>query len=70
MENEEDQVKYDYKCESCGEQFEVKQSMKDEAKASCPSCGATTRNRLITGGSGFLLQGGGWYADGYSSKKE
>jgi putative FmdB family regulatory protein len=62
-------MKYDYKCESCDNQFEVNQSMKDEAGANCPKCGFLSKNRLITGGSGFLLQGGGWYSDGYSSKK-
>jgi putative FmdB family regulatory protein len=69
MENEEDNVKYDYKCDACENQFEVNQSMKEEARATCPKCGSETRNRLITGGSGFLLQGGGWYADGYGNKK-
>ena len=62
-------MKYDYKCDACENQFEVNQSMKEEARAVCTKCGVETRNRIITGGSGFLLQGGGWYADGYGNKK-
>jgi putative FmdB family regulatory protein len=61
-------MKYDYKCSSCLLVFEVNQSIKDESLAQCPDCGAQTRERLVTGGSGFLLQGGGWYKDLYSSK--
>lgn len=63
-------MKYDYNCESCSFLFEVSQSMKDEAKATCPKCENETRNRVITGGSGFLLQGGGWYSDGYGNKSQ
>ena len=62
-------MKYDYKCNNCFYEFEIKQSMKDDACAICPKCNSETRNRIITGGSGFLLQGGGWYSDGYSNKK-
>jgi putative FmdB family regulatory protein len=61
-------LKYDYKCDDCEFQFEINQSMKDEAKATCPKCSSVTKNRIITGGSGFLLQGGGWYTDAYSNK--
>ena len=63
-------MKYDYRCEACDFRFEINQSMKAEAKATCPNCDAETRNRLITGGSGFLLQGGGWYSDGYGNKAQ
>lgn len=61
-------MKYDYKCDSCDSVFETQQSMKSEPKATCPNCGNETQNRIITGGSGFLLQGGGWYSDGYGNK--
>jgi len=61
-------MKYDYLCKECNTKFEVEQSMKAEAKADCPSCHTTCRNRLITGGNGFVLAGGGWYADSYNKK--
>lgn len=35
----------------------------------CPSCKAETAKRQVSGGTGFILRGGGWYADGYGSKK-
>lgn len=63
-------MKYDYRCDSCDYVFEVKQSMKCEPKATCPKCENETKNRIITGGSGFLLQGGGWYSDGYGNKAQ
>ena len=34
----------------------------------CPACGKASAKRQVSGGTGFLLKGGGWYADGYGSK--
>jgi putative FmdB family regulatory protein len=61
---------YTYQCEGCGHRFDVQQSIKAESVAQCPQCEETTRNRLITGGTGFLLRGGGWYSDSYSTKSK
>jgi len=60
---------YEYKCEGCEHQFETIQSMKDEALSECPKCHGSL-HRLISGGSGFTLKGGGWYKDLYSSTKK
>ena len=35
----------------------------------CPSCRKSTARRQISRGTGFILKGGGWYADLYSSNK-
>ena len=59
---------YEYACEACGHQWEAEQSIKDAPLKSCVSCGENKAKRLISGGTGFLLKGGGWYADGYGSK--
>ena len=60
-------MRYSYFCNSCGE-LEVEQSMKDDKLTSCPNdCCGTSFERLISGGNGFQLKGGGWYADGYAS---
>jgi len=59
---------YEYACEACGHQWEAEQSIKDPALKKCASCGKNTAKRLVSGGTGFLLKGGGWYADGYGSK--
>src|SRR6185295_3257863 len=59
---------YEYVCEACGHQWEAEQSIKDAALKKCVACGKNTAKRLVSGGTGFLLKGGGWYADGYGSK--
>jgi len=59
---------YEYACEACGHQWEAEQSIKDAALKTCASCGKNKAKRLVSGGTGFLLKGGGWYADGYGSK--
>jgi len=59
---------YEYACEACGHQWEAEQSIKDAPLKTCASCGKNKAKRLVSGGTGFLLKGGGWYADGYGSK--
>lgn len=58
---------YEYVCESCGHQWEAEQSIKDRPLESCVSCNEKKAKRLVSGGTGFLLKGGGWYADLYGS---
>ena len=60
---------YIYKCETHGE-FEVEHSINDKLEE-CPHCKAegkegVTVERLISGGSNFILQGSGWASTGYS----
>lgn len=60
---------YTYKCELHGE-FEYEHSIKDVLEE-CPKCkeeGLQPQKvvRLISGGTGFLLMGGGWAKDNYS----
>ena len=41
---------YDYKCEKCGEKFEVRQFYgQDGSKLKCPLCGEPNPRKLITG---------------------
>ena len=61
---------YDYHCAVCDTQFETQQSIKDDAGASCPKCRVWATKRLISGGAGFRLKGGGWAADNYSSTSQ
>lgn len=60
---------YEYSCvdESCSNQWEFEQSMKDAAITTCPKCNKETAKRLISK-SNFVLAGGGWFNEGYSSK--
>ncbi len=60
---------YEYQCSACGHEWEAEQSIKDAPLDTCVSCGQKTAKRLVSGGTGFLLKGGGWYADGYGSAK-
>ena len=60
---------YTYKCEIHGE-FEVTHSMK-ECLTTCPKCEEENLEpqkvvRLISGGTSFVLSGGGWAKEGYS----
>jgi putative FmdB family regulatory protein len=58
---------YEYVCEACGHQWEAEQSIKESPLKKCVSCSEDRAKRLISGGTGFLLKGGGWYADLYGS---
>lgn len=57
---------YEYLCTDCANQWEEIQKISEPALEVCPKCGKTTAKRQISGGS-FILKGGGWYADLYSS---
>lgn len=57
---------YEYQCETCEEVIEAWQSLSDKPMTTCPSCSGTLKKLVSM--SSFQLKGGGWYADGYSSK--
>ncbi len=58
---------YEYICTSCSNEWEFEQSIKEDAIKECPKCKNDTAQRQISRGAGFILKGGGWYADLYSS---
>ncbi|MCC6216325.1 MAG: zinc ribbon domain-containing protein [Polyangiaceae bacterium] len=58
---------YEYVCTACGHAWEAEQRISEDPLRDCPSCGASAAKRQITGGQGFILKGGGWYSDLYSS---
>lgn len=60
---------YEYVCTSCGHQWETVQRITENALTTCPSCSAETAKRQVSGGH-FILKGGGWYADLYSSSSK
>lgn len=57
---------YEYACKSCGNAWEAVQRITEDALDTCPKCNQKTAQRQLSGGS-FILKGGGWYADLYSS---
>src|SRR4051812_19580436 len=56
---------YVYECEKCGHQFEYMQSMAEPAKTECEACQGKLMK--IIAPTAFVLKGGGWYKDLYSS---
>lgn len=58
---------YDYVCEACKHAWELEQRMVDDAVKKCPKCKKLKAKRMISGGGNFILKGGGWYSDAYSS---
>jgi len=59
---------YEYTCLACQHEWEAEQSISAKALTDCPHCHQPTAKRMISRGAGFILKGGGWYADGYGSK--
>jgi putative FmdB family regulatory protein len=57
---------YEYACDRCGHEFEAEQRITDDPLKSCPTCRGRKVRRLISRTS-FVLKGGGWYSDLYSS---
>ena len=59
---------YEYQCQGkCKNVFEYMQSIKDPPMKKCEKCGGKLEK--IMSASGFVLKGGGWYKDLYSSSK-
>ncbi len=60
---------YVYKCQSCGYEFEVFQNITDEPITRCPECNEDRAIRMLTGGSGLIFKGSGFYITDYKNKK-
>lgn len=63
---------YEYECEKCKKQFELFQSMKDAALATCPQAqcqmkrwGKGKVRRLLGAGAGLIFKGSGFYITDY-----
>jgi putative FmdB family regulatory protein len=59
---------YEYQCARCGV-VEINHSISEPARDSCPICGGGVR-RLISGGSGFLLEHDGFWEMGADGKEQ
>ena len=59
---------YEYACDACGHAFEQFQSITEAPVKKCPACGKRKVRRLISGGSGFLFKGSGFYITDYRSE--
>lgn len=61
---------YPYRCPVCEEEFEQIQKISDAPLKECktPGCPGVPQ-RQIGQGTGFVLNGDGWYRDGYSGSR-
>ena len=60
---------YDYICKECGHEFEEFHSIADDPIRLCPKCGHMSVERQISGGSGLIFKGSGFYITDYSDGK-
>ena len=60
---------YDYICKNCEKVFEFFQSMSDAPLTKCPDCGKQELRRIISGGTGLIFKGSGYYLTDYKNKK-
>ncbi len=60
---------YEYACDKCGKINDVLQKVNDPPPKKCNSCGARNSLTKVVSRSSFVLRGGGWYSDLYSSKR-
>jgi putative FmdB family regulatory protein len=58
---------YEYECTACKRHTEKIQKFSDPEITACPHCGGLLERVLSAPAISF--KGGGWYADGYGSKK-
>jgi putative FmdB family regulatory protein len=59
---------YDYVCEACNHEFELFQSIKEDAKRKCPKCKKMKLRRLIGSGAAIVFKGSGFYQTDYRSE--
>jgi putative FmdB family regulatory protein len=60
---------YEYRCKSCGHEFEEVQTMSSEPLIMCPKCAKPTLKRLMSGGVGLIFKGSGFYETDYKKSK-
>jgi putative FmdB family regulatory protein len=56
---------YEYRCKSCGYEFEEFQSMSSDPLTMCPKCAKSSLKRLISSGAGLVFKGSGFYLTDY-----
>tara|TARA_X000001036_G_C19921679_1_gene497891 strand:- start:114 stop:404 length:291 start_codon:yes stop_codon:yes gene_type:complete len=61
---------YEYLCGGCGEKFDFFQSMTSPALKKHPGCkhNDSSVKRIVSGGSGLIFKGSGFYLTDYKNK--
>ena len=57
---------YNYYCSNCDGHFSYFQKMSESPISSCENCGGKVK-RLITGGTGLIFKGSGFYLTDYKN---
>lgn len=57
---------YEYRCSSCGHEFETIQKVGARPLRKCPEC--TGSLKKLVSRTAFQLKGGGWFAQDYGGK--
>ena len=62
---------YEYICNTCGEKFDHFQSMTSSILKARPGCEKSdcSVKRIVSGGSGLIFKGSGFYLTDYKNKK-
>ena len=60
---------YNYKCENCDNIISVFQGINDKPLINCATCNGKI-NRIITGGTGMIFKGNGFYHTDYNKQKK
>ena len=60
---------YNYYCSDCDSHFSYFQKMSESPISSCENCGGKVK-RLITGGTGLIFKGSGFYLTDYKNDKK
>ena len=57
---------YEYKCQQCGAEIEIRQSVSEAPLTSCEKCHGKLEKQWSL--SGFQFKGAGWYVTDYAGK--
>tara|TARA_B100001123_G_scaffold413718_1_gene512354 strand:+ start:205 stop:429 length:225 start_codon:yes stop_codon:yes gene_type:complete len=60
---------YNYKCEICDNIYSIFQGINDKPLINCSMCSGKIY-RIITGGTGMIFKGSGFYKTDYSNTNE
>ena len=58
---------YEYKCDNCGQRFELIRKFSDPPAETCPKCGGGPVHKVISSPA-FQFKGSGWYITDYARK--
>lgn len=59
--------RYDYRCESCAHEFELRQTFQEAGNGTCPSC--TGRGQRVYHAVPVIYKGSGFYTTDYGRPK-